>query len=268
MKSTDVNSGKWGDFLPRLISAIVMVVVGAAALWAGGLWFNALILIIVGLMLWELVRMGAPEKPAAAVQSGLLGAGALAALLVLPAVFLAPVLVAAILVVAGASDAPKRWIVPFTAAILLAGLSLIHLRGTGIPLVLIVIGIVVVTDIAGYIAGRIFGGPKFWPRFSPKKTWSGTVAGWIGAAVIAAWVASQYGLPLWLAIGGGVLMSLASQMGDIAESAFKRKTGVKDSSNLIPGHGGVMDRFDGMLAAALLAGVLMLLISLAAAANV
>ncbi len=267
MKTVEANSGKWGDFLPRLISAIVMVVVGAAALWAGGLWFNILVLAIVGLMLWELVRMGAPEKPAAALQSGLLGAGALAALLVLPGVFMAPILIAAILVVAGASDAPKRWVMPFTAAILLAGLSLIQLRSGGISLIVLVIGIVVATDIAGYLAGRIFGGPKFWPRFSPKKTWSGTIAGWVCAGLISGWFVVQYDLPLFWAMGG-VLMSLASQLGDIAESAYKRKTGVKDSSNLIPGHGGVMDRFDGMLAAALLAGALMVVVKLTTAVPV
>lgn len=259
MNTPKQQSGKWGDLAPRFASAIVMVIVGAAALWAGGVWFNGMVLVIVGLMLWELLRMSAPEKPAAAVQSGLLGVGALAALLVVPVVFVLPVLIAAVLVIAGASAASKSWVVPFSLAILLAGLSLIELRSNaGLTWVLWLFGIVVATDIAGYLAGRLIGGPKFWPRFSPKKTWSGTVAGWVCAGLISWWFTVEYELPS-LMILGGILMSFASQMGDIAESALKRATGVKDSSNLIPGHGGVMDRFDGMLAAALLGGLLLLL---------
>ena len=92
------------------------------------------------------------------------------------------------------------------------------------------------------------GGPKFWPRVSPKKTWSGTAAGWVGAALVGGIFAINSGV--WSAVLlASVVLSLASQMGDIAESAIKRKMGVKDSSRLIPGHGGVLDRFDGMLGA-------------------
>ena len=113
-------------------------------------------------------------------------------------------------------------------------------------LVLVVVG----TDVFGYFAGRIIGGPKFWPSLSPKKTWSGTVAGWIGALLL--------GVLLWrLGRGDAMLIwcspivCLAGQMGDIAESWLKRRAGVKDSSNLIPGHGGFMDRFDAVTGAVL-----------------
>ncbi|MEM6897415.1 MAG: phosphatidate cytidylyltransferase, partial [Pseudomonadota bacterium] len=110
--------------------------------------------------------------------------------------------------------------------------------------------VVVITDVAGYFAGRAFGGPKFWPAISPKKTWSGTVAGWVGAAILGAifLTFTNAGRDLvWIS----VLVSFASQMGDITESALKRRMGVKDSSTLIPGHGGLFDRFDGLLGAAL-----------------
>ena len=105
-----------------------------------------------------------------------------------------------------------------------------------------------ISDIAGYFAGRTFGGPKFWPAVSPKKTWSGTVAGWVGAAVLGLGFAigTKAGLSL---IVLSVAVSFASQMGDIAESALKRYVEVKDSSALIPGHGGVFDRFDAVLGA-------------------
>jgi phosphatidate cytidylyltransferase len=115
--------------------------------------------------------------------------------------------------------------------------------------------VVVVTDVAGYFAGRMIGGPKFWPAVSPKKTWSGTVAGWIGAArggrALCAGAAGR-DLPGFLS-----LVAFAGQMGDIAESALKRRAGVKDSSHLIPGHGGLLDRFDALIGAALLALMLL-----------
>ena len=96
----------------------------------------------------------------------------------------------------------------------------------------------------------MFGGPKFWPAVSPKKTWSGTAAGWVGAALVGLVFSINTGVGFQLVIVS-IALAMASQMGDIAESALKRKMGVKDSSSLIPGHGGLMDRFDGMLGAAL-----------------
>ena len=108
----------------------------------------------------------------------------------------------------------------------------------------------VATDVVGYFAGRAIGGPKFWPKVSPKKTWSGTAAGWAGAALVGLLFSINTGASLQL-MGISVAISMASQMGDIAESGMKRKLGVKDSSNLIPGHGGLMDRFDGMLGASM-----------------
>ena len=110
--------------------------------------------------------------------------------------------------------------------------------------------VVVATDVAGYFAGRLIGGPKFWPRVSPKKTWSGTVAGWIAAGLLGA-VFAHYTIANFNLVPLSVAAAMASQLGDIAESAIKRRAGVKDSSNLIPGHGGLFDRFDGMLGAAL-----------------
>ncbi|MDB4074642.1 phosphatidate cytidylyltransferase, partial [Ascidiaceihabitans sp.] len=109
--------------------------------------------------------------------------------------------------------------------------------------------VVVVTDVLGYFAGRMIGGPKFWPAVSPKKTWSGTIFGWIGATVVGVIFVSYTGASFEL-VGISIAVAMASQMGDIAESAVKRMMGVKDSSTLIPGHGGVLDRFDGMLGAA------------------
>jgi phosphatidate cytidylyltransferase len=139
----------------------------------------------------------------------------------------------------------------YALIIMLTGLCLVILRNSlGLAPMLWLISVVIVSDVMGYFAGRILGGPKFWPAVSPKKTWSGTAAGWVGAAVV--------GWGCWLAGFGGSnliwvspLIAFAGQMGDIAESAIKRRAGVKDSSNLIPGHGGLLDRFDALAFAAI-----------------
>jgi phosphatidate cytidylyltransferase len=129
--------------------------------------------------------------------------------------------------------------------------------------------VVWVTDTAAYFTGRRLGGPKLWPRVSPKKTWSGFVGGLFGGTlcgVLIVWAAGRFGssppfgLP-FVAVFSAVA-SVASQMGDLGESALKRAFDVKDSSHLIPGHGGVMDRLDGFWSVALLAGLGLLAMSL------
>lgn len=252
-------SSKWGDLAPRVLSAVAMLVIGIVAVWAGGFWIHLLVSLACGLMVWELVRMlrGAGSQTAiwlAFVSGGALFFASYApfATLILP-VLLAPSFVGYSMLSAGTKPfTGRRIFMAYTAMILIAGFSLIALRDDfGIVWMSWLLIVVIVTDVAGYFAGRILGGPKFWPAVSPKKTWSGTVAGWIGAALVGIIFANLN--------GGGVIVvlvsiavALASQLGDIAESAIKRHVGVKDSSNLIPGHGGLLDRFDGMLGAALL----------------
>ena len=108
----------------------------------------------------------------------------------------------------------------------------------------------IITDLAGYFAGRLLGGPKFWASISPNKTWSGTVAGWFAAGCVGGVFVIQLEGVHWVIIPLSILLAAVSQFGDIFESYLKRRAGVKDSSALIPGHGGFLDRFDGMIAAA------------------
>lgn len=145
----------------------------------------------------------------------------------------------------------------YGSTILVAGAVLVWLRGQpdGLVLSLWLLAVVIASDVMGYFAGRLLGGPKFWPRVSPKKTWSGTVAGWIGALLVG-WAFSGFVAEGAALVLVSPVIAFAGQMGDIAESAIKRRAGVKDSSNLIPGHGGVLDRFDAVIFAALvLAGI-------------
>jgi phosphatidate cytidylyltransferase len=107
------------------------------------------------------------------------------------------------------------------------------------------------TDIFGYFAGRLIGGPKLWPRVSPKKTWSGAVGGALAAVIAAIVLAHNAVLDHVMTVGLiALVLSLVSQAGDLWESAVKRRYGAKDSGHIIPGHGGLMDRLDGFVAAA------------------
>jgi phosphatidate cytidylyltransferase len=124
----------------------------------------------------------------------------------------------------------------------------------GLAAIMLLFAVVWVTDIAAYFAGRWLGGPKLWPQVSPKKTWSGALVG-TGTAILAGLtVASLAGLGNWPALAILCLaLSIASQLGDLFESAVKRRFGVKDAGTLIPGHGGLMDRLDGFVAAVFVA---------------
>lgn len=254
-----MSGRNWDDLKPRVLSAIVMAVIAAAAVWAGGLWFIGLIAISSGLMVWELVRMVAPAQSHHAVQLGLISGIAVCLTALLPVVFAAPLLLAPVIVGLGMLKEKQLLFAPYALLILLAGYGFIYLRqDLGLIWMLWLLLVVIASDVGGYLAGRMLGGPKFWPAISPKKTWSGTIAGWIGAAAVGLFFSSTY--DLWAGLAPvSVLVGFAAQMGDIAESAIKRKTGIKDSSNLIPGHGGFMDRFDGMLGASVVVVLLVLL---------
>ncbi|NIZ14859.1 phosphatidate cytidylyltransferase [Phaeobacter sp. HF9A] len=252
------GQGRWSDLLPRTLSAVVLVGAGALALYAGGLVFSLLVALFTGAVMWELFRMLAPEQGDAALNVGILSAAALTVAsltvpVVVPVLLLVPVALGLIRI---RQDYPV--FASMAIWVMIGAFGIIWLRDShGLIWTLWLISVVVVTDIAGYFVGKHIGGPKFWPRVSPKKTWSGTAGGWVGAALVGAVFALFAGLPgalILLSVG----VSLASQMGDIVESAMKRRMGVKDSSQLIPGHGGVFDRFDGMLGASALCVLVML----------
>lgn len=247
-------SGSFADLRDRTISGVIMAALGIAAVSAGGIWFTLLVCILCGAMVWELTRM--LDQGASFGKAEAAGMTASVALLVfwlqLSGLWLIGVLTLAVVLLALRFPKDRAMAGAYLALILFAGLGLIALReGFGWEWVLWLVLIVIGSDVAGYFAGRLIGGPKLWPRVSPKKTWSGTIAGWGVAAGIGAAFMAVLGAEAGLILVS-VLVAMAGQAGDIAESAIKRHAGVKDSSNLIPGHGGVMDRFDAMIAAALM----------------
>jgi phosphatidate cytidylyltransferase len=143
--------------------------------------------------------------------------------------------------------------VPYAAAMGLAPIILRSDNDHGFLVMVTLFAVVWATDIAAYFVGRAVGGPRLAPRVSPNKTWSGALGGLAGAVVAATLVVQFTGVGrVGPAIAIAIALSIVSQWGDLFESAIKRRFGVKDAGSLIPGHGGVMDRLDGFVAAAVL----------------
>ena len=242
---------KWTDLRARMVSGAGMVVLGIVAIRLGGVWFQMLAVFVTAVMIWELARMIRPRADAAAMLLAALTASVLSGLLATQAGWHLLLLFVPAALGAAAMPRERATFFLFALGIVTAGWGLVTFRETyGGTWLFWLVFVVVTTDILGYFAGRIFGGPKFWPAVSPKKTWAGTVAGWIGAGGVGALFLTftDAGRDLvWISM----ILSFASQMGDAAESALKRRMGVKDSSALIPGHGGLFDRFDALLGASL-----------------
>ncbi|NNE79509.1 MAG: phosphatidate cytidylyltransferase [Silicimonas sp.] len=241
--------GQWSDLSQRLLSGGIAAIVGLWIMWIGGHPFHILIAVISGIMVWEVTRMIGGGR--LAVPYGVFAGIALLLLVTFPIGYVLPLVFAPALLGIAQLDRHKVTYALFTTAVLVAGLGLVIQRDDfGFLWVAWLALVVIVADILGYFAGKAIGGPKFWPKISPKKTWSGTVAGWIGAACVAI-VYVIFGFAGPELIGISIAVAIAGQLGDVAESALKRRVGVKDSSNILPGHGGMFDRFDAMLGASL-----------------
>ena len=249
--SAATDPGKWDDLTVRLASSAAMLVVGTAAVVLGGVWFQMLVIFAVAVMIWEIWMMIAHDMPTigmilAAMTASLLSGMATQESALILLLFLVVPAVGAWMV-----KHERLYFFLFALGVQVAGWGLITFREDyGFTWILWLICVVVATDVFGYLVGRTFGGPKFWPKVSPKKTWSGTAGGWVAAAVFGLIFSmlTDAGLAIVLL---SVALSFASQMGDIMESAFKRRMKVKDSSTLIPGHGGLFDRFDALLGGSL-----------------
>lgn len=254
--------GNWADLRTRVISGVILAALGIGLLASDGIILTFGVSVLVGLMVWELARMTAADGGAGhAVPSGAIAGAAMLVSLLLPGIW--PAIFALMPIVFGwprSAPAHRVLFAVFVLAIFGAGYGLYATReGFGLLATFWIAGTVVISDVAGYFIGRWLGGPKFWPRISPKKTWSGTVAGWVGAFLFALILLLVTGGSDWSMLIAGPTIALAGQFGDIAESWLKRRVGVKDSSDLIPGHGGVMDRFDALSGAFLVALLLYML---------
>jgi phosphatidate cytidylyltransferase len=248
------------NLLMRVLAAVVLAPIAITIAWAGGwLWALLVTLAAVGLYLEWLTIVGllrewratVPGVAALAIAGICLGAAWLNAALIALGFGLAAVVLL--------SPVRRGWAAGgflYASAAEVASVLVRQNPASGFAALFFVLLVVWAADIGGYFAGRGIGGPKLWPSVSPKKTWAGAVGGFVGSLGVAALFA-------WAGVGKTVpLMALAaclsviSQLGDLFESAVKRHFGVKDSSHIIPGHGGLMDRLDGFVAAVAVAAIL------------
>jgi phosphatidate cytidylyltransferase len=221
---------KKSDLGVRVASALVMVAVAGTALWLGGWAWRGLVLTVALGVLWEwwgLVRG----------------------------------------FVAGAFG-QVFWLIGGIAYVGIAGMSATVMREDqdgGLRFLLTLLLAVVCTDIGAYFAGRAIGGPKIAPSISPSKTWAGLMGGMVASAAVLAvplpWTYHDYDPAQWRRIALlpaliGALIAIVAQAGDFFESWMKRRAGVKDSGSLIPGHGGLFDRADGLIAVLFMIGVI------------
>jgi phosphatidate cytidylyltransferase len=249
------------DLWPRVMSGAVLAAVAIAAIWAGGVVFAVLLAIVGAVVAWEWghVVRGADLDAAMSAHVATVVSGIVLVGLGLAGPAILGVLIGTILT--GVLSFGRHGLLSAVGVLFagLPGICLLWLRGDeplGMTAVLLVVAVVVATDIGAYFAGRLIGGAKLWPRVSPNKTWSG-LAGGVGAAAIVAALFSFAvpGSQLLHLAWTGVVLAVLAQAGDLAESALKRHFGVKDASALIPGHGGFMDRIDGLATAAIAVGL-------------
>jgi phosphatidate cytidylyltransferase len=251
-----------GNLALRIGSALVLAPLALVSAYVGGIAFAVFWSLAAIAVLWEWIGLVAGPnhrlmfsacgtaiavaglvdwrgRPIAAVL--LVGLGALAAAIFAP-------------------GARRGWImggIGYAGVMLMAPMLLRADDAFGFIAMLLLFAIVWTTDVLGYFAGRAIGGPKLMPAVSPKKTWSGALAGTAGAVVVAVAVTHWFGdIALAPVAGVALLLSVVAQGGDLFESWIKRHFGAKDASQLIPGHGGVMDRLDGFWAAALVGAII------------
>ena len=252
-----------GPHRSRVLTAVVGLPLLAACVWMGGGYMFAVVLVVSLAGLWEFFGLFPQAGPCPRALGLILGAamawlgfrfGAAAALAVpLAALWLEEL--ARLGHVRGygqghGGDGSPRWLL--AAALLYVPASLQFLTVFGPGETALVLASVMATDTGAYYCGHAIGGPKVWPAVSPKKTWAGCAGGLAATLAVCLAAGGLWGrasLPAFAVLGA--FLSLSAQMGDFLESALKRATGVKDSGKLLPGHGGVLDRIDGLLPAIL-----------------
>jgi len=260
------------DLPLRILSSVVLAPLALGVAYLGGWIFVAFWGFAAFGVLWEWVSLVSETDRRAVLMTG--GASVLLAVALTGGVavgdddlrsarLLAAVIVLSMGTIGVAALAPKRrrgWIVggiPYAGAVGVAPVLLRADADLGFLAILFLFAIVWATDIAAYFVGRGLGGPKLVPAISPNKTWSGAIGGVFAAAAAATVFATSAALSIVVALAVvAIVLSVVAQAGDAFESALKRRFGAKDSGHLIPGHGGLMDRLDGFMAAAFLAALI------------
>jgi phosphatidate cytidylyltransferase len=254
-----------GELMLRVCSALVLVPLAIGTAYLGG-WPFAIFWALAAIgVFWEWNGLVAGEARQSVVPIG--GAGLVVSLVLAGngrltgAIGLVIAIAIGIIGIAPiASRRLRAWAaggVPYAGAIGMAPIVLRSDSEYGFLAAMFLFASVWATDIVAYFLGRLIGGPKLLPRVSPRKTWSGAISGLAGAVLAGVAVAAAAGLSGLFAIAFvAAILSAVAQAGDLFESLLKRKFGAKDSSHLIPGHGGLMDRLDGFVFAAAVAALI------------
>ncbi|WP_374383860.1 phosphatidate cytidylyltransferase [Dongia sp.] len=271
---------KVSNLTVRIMSALVLIPVVVIVAYLGQPWFDAFVILFAAIMAWEWARIAGrrrnPADPSPAARLPVsdwtlagLGLVAIVLLILLDArgdvfglsVQVLPVTTATAIgvILATLLALPRHcsraiWFGLGVLYVAVPAIALLWVRddpvtGQGIELLAWILALVIATDTGAYAAGRSIGGPKLAPAISPNKTWAGLLGGIVAAAIVGLVTGLLLGLPsIWklMILSGG--LAVIEQVGDLIESAFKRRFGMKDSSHIIPGHGGVLDRVDGLLA--------------------
>jgi phosphatidate cytidylyltransferase len=257
------GGAKWQDLGVRALSAAVLIPVVLLDIWIGGLWFE-LFAAFLGILMaheWTVIAHGRSTS-----QFALHALAALCAAFlpreIGPMMTLSVILLITAVAYVGVAFGPRAkstWCfvgVPYVALPVLALVVLRHDPQWGLHAIIWIMLMVWTADSLAYFAGRIIGGPKLAPKISPKKTWAGMGGAMAGAAIASGLYAWWFAPSVWPLVVLAALLAIVEQAGDIFESAFKRFHGVKDSGHLIPGHGGIIDRVDGLIAVTVVAAMI------------
>jgi phosphatidate cytidylyltransferase len=246
----------------RVASSLVMAPLAVGAAYFGGVVFATFWMLVAICVIWEWDTLvcAHDKRPVLTIGSVVIVGAALLLMLGRALTPIALVLLGTLGVVTLASKPHRAWCIGgvlYAGALLIAPVLLRRDASYGFAAVMFLFAVVWLTDIVAFFCGRALGGPKLMPAVSPKKTWSGAIGGTLGGIAGGTAVAAYAGIGNLAAVGMLALaLSVASQAGDLLESAIKRRFDTKDASNLIPGHGGVMDRVDGFVIAASVAAVI------------
>jgi phosphatidate cytidylyltransferase len=257
----DTRVSRLDNLGPRIVSALILMPIGIGAALAGGPWLAAATAGAVVIMSYEWARMSEPGATNTAFAfCAIAGVAA-----VLAASWAKPMEgLAACAAVAAVSALRRRtWAERFDTAggafyVAAPCVCFLWMRGHGADgalLILSLFGIIWSADVAAYFCGQLIGGPKIAPQFSPAKTWSGIIGGTLAGVMTGAVIGSILAGPLWLWASVGGVMAFIGLCGDLFESMLKRRFGVKDASGFLPGHGGFLDRLDGLMAASVAAAL-------------
>jgi phosphatidate cytidylyltransferase len=256
-----IPAARWGDLGLRIISAAVLIPAVLGALWAGGAWFLLLITVVGVAMAYEWTTIVHARN---ATQFVLHAAAALSGAILVPNVGIPIALLVILLLLLLQSylarneqAGPWGYLgIPYVALPAVALMSLRADPQLGLAAMFWLFAVTWVSDIGAYFVGRMIGGPRLIPAISPNKTWAGAVGAVLVSTLVAAMLARVLTGVVVMPALIGALLSIVAQAGDLFKSLLKRRHGLKDSGDLIPGHGGIIDRVDGLVAAAVAASLI------------